>query len=212
MESINSYTVALYKIVESYLSNTEQKNVILEPLSCVLKLSLLFYKPLGTKISITKNSIVYNDPNVYQGLLRSYSGDSRDDLHNLCYPLMISLNWFPKKDDKYAFFYEQCIQGLSYLKSNYDRNSLTNHTLSHYIELITNDDIKDESVLTASPLMSSLKDFWKPEEIEILYSLFQYAVNKDDEEKEFYLNMIENIISFKEKKLNDYIQSVSTKY
>ena len=60
--------------------------------------------------------------------------------------------------------------------------------------------------------MSSLRDFWKSEEIEIIYSLFQYAINKDDEEKNFYLNMIENIISFKEKKLNDYIQSVSTKY
>ena len=95
MESINSYTVALYKIVESYLSNTDQKNVILEPLSCVLKLSLLFYKPLGTKLSITKNSIVYNDPNVYQGIMRTYTGDSRDDLHNLCYPLMISLNLNP---------------------------------------------------------------------------------------------------------------------
>jgi len=42
--------------------------------------------------------------------------------------------------------------------------------------------------------------------------LFQYAIKKEDEGKEFYLNMIENIISFKEKKLNDYIQSISTKY
>ena len=212
MESINSYTVALYKIVESYLSNKEQKNILLEPLSCVLKISLLFYKPLGTKISLLNNSIVYNEPSPYQGILRSYTGDSRDDLHNICYPLMISLNWFPKKEEKYAFFYEQCIQGLSYLKSNYDRNSLTNHTISHYIELVNDENPKEISTMTTSPLMESLKDFWKQEEIDIIHSLFKYAIKNDDDEKTFYLDMIEKIISNKEKKLHDYIQSVSTKY
>ena len=58
--------------------------------------------------------------------------------------------------------------------------------------------------------MSSLRDFWKPEEIEIIYSLFQYAIKKEDEGKEFYLNMIENIISFKEKNLNDYMSRMHT--
>ncbi len=211
MEGVNSYTVALYKIIESYLSNGEQKNILLEPLSCVLKISLLFYKPLGTKISLLNNSIVYNDPSPYQGIMRSYTGDSREDLHNICYPLMIALSWFSKTDPRFAFFYEQCIQGLSYLKNNYDRNTLTNHTISHYIELVNDDNPRDMNVVTTSPLMESLKDFWKKEEIDIIHSIFKYAIQKEDE-KLFYLEMIEKIISNKEKKLHDYIKSVSTKY
>ena len=210
MESINSYGVSLYKIVESYMSNGDQKKVLLEPLSCVIKLSLLLYKPMGTKLSITNNSIIYNEPAAYQGIVRTVGGDSRDDLHNLCYPLMMSLHWFPKTDPKYSFFYEQCIQGLSYLKSNYDMNSLTNHTLSHYIELLTKEETS-ENTLSASPLMSSLRDFWEKEEIDIIYSLYQFAIKKEDQ-KVFYMRMIETIITEKEKKLNEYLQSVSTTY
>ncbi len=71
---------------------------------------------------------------------------------------------------------------------------------------------KEISTMTTSPLMESLKDFWKQEEIDIIHSLFKYAIKNDDDEKTFYLDMIEKIISNKEKKLHDYIQSVSTKY
>tara|TARA_B100000676_G_C17959397_1_gene776648 strand:- start:330 stop:965 length:636 start_codon:yes stop_codon:yes gene_type:complete len=211
MDSINSYSSAILKIIEAYLKDDDSNNVLLEPFSCILKLGLLFYKPMGTKLSITKNSIQFNDATIYQGALRTYTGDSREDLHNLCYPLMIALNWFPKKNEKYKFFYEQCILGLTYLKNNYDRNSLTNHTLSHYIELI-NSESKDVNIITASPLMNSLKDFWTKEEINIIYLLFTFAVKQNDTDKIFYVNMIEKIIENKEKKLNEFVKEISTKY
>lgn len=211
MDSINSYSSAILKIIEAYLKDDDSNNVLLEPFSCILKLGLLFYKPMGTKLSITKNSIQFNDATIYQGALRTYTGDSREDLHNLCYPLMIALNWFPKKNEKYKFFYEQCILGLTYLKNNYDRNSLTNHTLSHYIELINNES-KDVNIITASPLMNSLKDFWEKEEINIIYLLFTYAVKQNDIDKIFYVHIIEKIIENKEKKLNEFVKEISTKY
>ena len=211
MDSINSYSSAIIKIIEAYLKDDDSNNVLLEPFSCILKLGLLFYKPMGTKLSITKNSIQFNDASIYQGALRTYTGDSREDLHNICYPLMIALSWFPIKNEKYKFFYEQCILGLTYLKNNYDRNSLTNHTLSHYIELI-NSESKDVNIITASPLMNSLKDFWTKEEINIVYLLFTFAIKQNDTDKIFYVNMIEKIIENKEKKLNEFVKEISTKY
>ena len=212
MEGINSYTTTILKLIETFLKDDNSNNVLLEPFSCILKLGILFYKPIGTKLSITKNSIQYNDATIYQGALRTYTGDSRDDLHNICYPIMMSLNWYPKSDNKYKFFYEQCILGLTYLKNNYDRNSLTNHTLSHYIELINNDSDESTTTISGSPLMNSLKDFWVKEEIDIIYSLFKFALTKDDEDKQFYIKMIENIIDNKEEKLNAYVKEVSTQF
>ena len=59
--------------------------------------------------------------------------------------------------------------------------------------------------------MSSLRDFWDKEEIDIIYSLYQFAIKKEDQ-KVFYIRLIETIITEKEKKLNEYLQSVSTTY
>lgn len=201
----------MFKIVDSYMKSTEtQKKIILEPLCCILKLSLLFHKPLGTKISVSNNSIEYHEATIYQGALRTYQGDSRDDLHNLCYPIMIALRWFPKGDERNDLFYEQCIQGLAYLKNNYDHNSIINHTLSHYITLIN--DNNTEGSIPESPIIEQLREFWKEEEKDILYMIYKYAITLKDEEKAIYLRMLETILTEKEKQISDYIQKVSTSY
>ena len=83
----------MYNIYE-YLPKDTTKQLLLEPLSCVLKLSLLQYKPIGTKISVSNNSINFHEPSFIQGITRSIGGDSRQDLHNICHPLMKCLEWY----------------------------------------------------------------------------------------------------------------------
>ena len=46
----------MYKVYEMLPSSDSSKQLILEPLTCVLKLSLLQWKENGTKISISNNS------------------------------------------------------------------------------------------------------------------------------------------------------------
>ena len=45
----------------------KEKNMLLEPLSCIFRMVLLNYKGEGVKISIVNNSIQYNEPSYYQG-------------------------------------------------------------------------------------------------------------------------------------------------
>ena len=52
----------IYKIYEFLPLTDNSKHLILEPLSCVLKLALLQYKPVGTKISVVNNAIKFNEP------------------------------------------------------------------------------------------------------------------------------------------------------
>ena len=73
----------MYKVYEMLPSSDSSKQLILEPLTCVLKLSLLQWKENGTKISISNNSLKYNEPSLLQGLTRKMTGDSRLDLHNM---------------------------------------------------------------------------------------------------------------------------------
>jgi len=67
---------------------SKENNILLEPLSCIFRMSLLNYKDDGMKISIFNNSIQYHEKTFYQGLLRSYNGDTREDLHNLYNPFL----------------------------------------------------------------------------------------------------------------------------
>ena len=91
--------------VLSHYSSYENKNIILEPLSCIFRMILLKYRPSGTKISIYNNSICYNEPTYFQGFVRTYNGDTREDLHNLYNPFLKSFEWY-SVDDK-IFLYMQ---------------------------------------------------------------------------------------------------------
>ena len=58
----------LYSTV-STMSSSNVKNghlYIVEPLCAMVRIALLNYRPIGTKISISNNKISYSDPTVLQ--------------------------------------------------------------------------------------------------------------------------------------------------
>ena len=63
-----------------------------------------------------------------------------------------------------------------------------------------------------SPLLEKMKDFWKKEEIDIIYQLFLLIDKVNSYEKEVYIKIIDDIIVMKENKLNEYIIKSSTSY
>ena len=91
----------------------KEKNVMLEPLSCIFIMILLNYNDNGVKISIEKNSIHFNDNSYYQGIIRTINGDTREDLHNLYNPFLKCFEWYPSNNDEMMlYFYEKCKDGL----------------------------------------------------------------------------------------------------
>ena len=61
-----------------------------------------------------------------------------------------------------------------------------------------------------SPLLEKMKDFWEKEEIDIIYQLFLLIDKLNNDEKEVYIKIIDDIIIMKENKLNEYILKSST--
>lgn len=197
----------LYNNMITYYQNKNtQKNLILEPLCCILKLILLQFKENGTKISVSDNSITFNEPSYGQGLVRSLYGDCREDLHNIYHPLLKAVEWYPI--DKFTIYYEECKKGLQLLLEVYDDNTTIHHTISHYISIIEGKN--DKEVSETNPIIDNLKDFWKSEEINVINELLNLILKNI--EKDVYLKCLENIIEEKEKKVNEYIQKVSTTY
>jgi len=159
-KGIHSYpfyriATTMYKIQEK-----THKNLILEPFSCVIRIILLQYKHKGTKISILDNGISYNYPSFVQGFFRTWYGDTREDLHNLCSPIIYFTKWYPRNNEFFKGLYTECEAGFSILKEVYDKNSTIYHTINHYLTLLHGEntgDISESKSVSESDSLSESK-------------------------------------------------------
>lgn len=197
---------ALYVLKDIPFSKTN--NQILEPICCLFKLIIYQHQPENTKLSIQNNSILFTIGTSYQGVSRMFTGDCREDLHNLYYPLLKCIDWYPI--DKYPIFYQECKKGLEILNRVYSDNTTIHHTIIHFISIIENKTANKELLKDQNPLIDELKPFWDESEIELLQSYLE-LIHKNIS-KDIYLQSLENIISEKEKKISEYIKKLSTTY
>ena len=64
-----------------------------------------------------------------------------------------------------------------------------------------------------SPLIDNLRNIWDNDEIYIIYKNLNYINNSEDDElKKTYIKSIEDILSYKEKQVENYINNSSTTY
>jgi adenosine deaminase len=65
---------AMHSLKSMFMAKKE-KNTIIDPFSCLVKLALLKFMDQGTKISVHDNRIYFNSPNYIQGVIRFIYGD-----------------------------------------------------------------------------------------------------------------------------------------
>lgn len=91
----------------------ERFDIILEPLQAITQLALLSVSPKGSKLTISNNLLSIQQPGWFQGLLRSYNQDMKEDLFFL-FNAIIRFNRFyeflKNEDDDYCDLYDLLIQ------------------------------------------------------------------------------------------------------
>ena len=216
-KAIHSYP--FYRLVTTmYQANDHtNKNLILEPLSCVLRIILLHYKEKGTKISIVDNGISYNSPSVVQGFFRSWYGDKREDLHNLCSPLIYFTKWYPKENDFFKGLYKECENGFIVLKDVYDKHSTIHHTINHYLSILkgeTSEDISESDLQCASenPVIGHLQHIWSADEITLVVHLLALIKDQSEGCSEVYIRNLEDLLESKETYVHEYILEIVSGY
>ena len=78
------------KILTTIRYTDKPDSQVLDPFSCLIRLCLLNYKPLGTKLSFTNNKIVFQEPDffvlvfstIYSMIGRKYLLMSKEDIFN----------------------------------------------------------------------------------------------------------------------------------
>ena len=158
-----SYIPTILKTID--LTNTlynkspdKNNSQVLDPLSSLIRLSLLNYKPIGTKLSFYNNTIVFQEPNFLQSAKRWTSGDNRTQIHNLYNPIFKIHQWYDIKQPEFTFILEKAKSGLQNLICCYDSDSSTiAHSINYYIETIDNilnNNIKSEELQNTTDVYS----------------------------------------------------------
>ena len=217
----------IYQYIQNMLQDTDN-NFILDPLSCVIRLAVLSFKPKGTKISINQNKISYNEPCILQGTIRWSQGDNRDDLHNIYKPLIKATEWFSYEKDELNNIFNLAIDGLNKLKMSYNENSTINHSIDRYILVIKNNknneqtEVRRSTRLNEEPnetinayqnhIFQELKQLWNPREITIINNLLiEINDNLSNKEKvKAFMVSLESILDMKEQTVHNLLIKTTT--
>ena len=151
------------------------RNYLLDPLSVIVKLAILASKPVGTKICIHNNVMIFQNPGPFQAFCRIVYNLNKTDLHFMYNPIQLACSKFLSADAvkqrprmRNLFIHAQ--RGLEKLMDTYCTNSTIRHSLNYYYALIANHvDAKYNanlfrrdgmSVLYGEELVSTLHSQW----------------------------------------------------
>lgn len=207
------------KLIRELFITKKEKNIIIDPISCLIKLSILSIYPKGTKVSVTNNGITFSDLSMFQGTIRFLQGDCRDDLHNIFKPIQKAIDWYwcnGTYEKELEILFNMSEIGLFNLKYCYEDNSTIQHSIDYYIDYLKNkDNINKESSNNNDDSNNIIYDFlrnlWSKREINIIIQLFEeYKEKTIQDEKENIILNINNMTNTKEKLLSDFIKQQSS--
>lgn len=132
--------------LKSVFQKKKERNVIIDPFSCLVKLSIIRYLDEGTKISINQNRLNFNAPSYIQGIVRFMYGDNREDLHNILLPIQKCVEWYwSERNTDMVYMFNNAVLGLKFLKNSYSTYATIQHTLDYYIIILMQ---KNTAVMT----------------------------------------------------------------
>ena len=150
--------MSIFNYIYSFIHKPPVTIQTLEPMCCMIRLAMLAFRDVGTKISINNNRIILIQPSIIQGPIRWTYGDNRQDLHHLLHPIVKAIELYDINIPHIFNIFKYTSIGLTKLKSSYnDDSSIICHSLIHYISIV---DKALEAKLTKKPEVEPPK---KPE-------------------------------------------------
>ncbi len=171
--------------------NVNLRNTILDPLSVIIKLAILAYKPIGTKLLIHMNVIYFQEPGFFQAFCRSYYHTNKTDLQYLYNPIQLACERFlsmefVEKNPRIIQLFQCSQMGLERLMDTYKSCTMITLALNYYhvilsnhIEKIYNDSIFRKDAMTMlyhTTLVDALHSQWTGDKIKLILDLIGYLV------------------------------------
>ena len=175
------------------INQKEHLDMILEPLQVMTQLSILSYCPLGTKLSVYNNILHLQRPTLYQGAMRWWNEDKKDDLFHLFNAIKRYYTWYKwQENDVFKYILNRAKLGLKKLKKTYQDSKNSNsisQTLTLYINIL---DMGDPAIFTAVDMSSNtinidnvfkkIKGQYNKETLRVIYNALLLLDKTTDEE------------------------------
>jgi len=202
MDHIKSLIINSY--IKSFFEKKDTYN-ILEPITTLLKICLLKYHTIGTKLSVKDNKLSLIKPSLVQGYIRWENGDNRNDLHNLYVPLIKVIEWDYFNVPKDAVI-KIAINGLLNLKKTYEDNSIIQYTIDHFINIMKGKDINNDDlppiINTYDGLSNIMINMWNENQLDIVFKIIlEIDITKDIELQNTLINSLNIILNDKEERV-----------
>jgi hypothetical protein len=198
-----------------------KENSRLDPLTTLIKLAILPYKPKGTKLSIYNNYIYYSENNIFQFAIRTFFGDSYNDLRDMNRSLQKSVLWY-STDLKIKHLFDDAIIGLEKLKETYGETGKADAVQS-YIDILYHSKNNDKDKKTEKDKKKSgenesgieeqefkihniLKSSWTEDDKEIVNRYFQKIKNQSSEDINDTINSLETFLVSIHKKIEKEVK------
>ena len=177
---------------ENKLQINKNLKYILDPLSVIIKLAILSYKPLNSKLSIYNNTVCIQEPGIFQSIVRYYFNNNRFDIYNLYNPIHIACIHFFKNNYHgldITKIFKVANNGIQRLITNYKDTQVIIHTLYMYYNIIENHlssvSVGNLNLFMPDPntpiynniLVNSLNSKWSYEKIKVVLNFFEYVDN-----------------------------------
>jgi len=171
--------------------NLNIRHTILDPLSVIIKLAILAYKPIGTKLLIHMNVVYFQEPGLFQAICRSYYHTNKTDLQYLYNPIQLACERFlsmkfVEKNPQIVQLFHCSQMGLERLMETYKHCTMITLALNYYYIIISNhiDKIYNDAIfrkdaitlLYNSELVETLHSQWTSDKIKLILDLVGYLV------------------------------------
>lgn len=103
------------------------KNDTLDPLSVIIKLFIYAHKQVGTKLSIGSNKINIQEPGMFQGTVRKYYGDQKNDVNIIFFPIIFACKYYlgnKKLRARFIHLFSIVVGSFDKLKETYQGNEI----------------------------------------------------------------------------------------
>ena len=194
----------------------ERSDMILEPLQVMIQLSLVSKCPIGTKVSVSDNILQIQQPYLYQGILRWWQADNKDDLYYLFHAIRRYYKWYKNQDSKiFNSILETAIQGIDRLIETYsqcnDKQSIV-HTLSLYKNVLSLDtpalfsDSSNNEVINIDNVFENITKLYDKRLLKIIHNLLLlFKEEQNEENRLLYLNGLTQILTPLNKQIKSWI-------
>lgn len=194
----------------------ERSDMILEPLQVMIQLSLVSKCPIGTKVSVSDNILQIQQPYIYQGILRWWQADNKDDLYYLFHAIRRYYKWYKNQDNKiFNSILETAIEGIDRLIETYsqcnDKQSIV-HTLSLYKNVLCLDtpalfsDSSNNEVINIDNVFENITKLYDKRLLKIIHNLLLlFKEEQNEENRLLYLSGLTQILTPLNKQIKSWI-------